>query len=104
MESLRYRCPALGGFVDDDRQKEYHFIGDVPLAFYGELPLAAEVTLKPGLGMGGDDGNEKRAVTDLIADLAIPGVPAPEFALVKPDLDASASKSVADPPCHLHIL
>jgi hypothetical protein len=38
--------------------------------------------------MSGDDRNEERAVTDLIADLAIPGVPAPEFALVKPDLNA----------------
>jgi hypothetical protein len=51
MESLRYRGPPLGGFIDDDGQEEYEFIGDVPLAFYGELPLAAEIPFKPGLGM-----------------------------------------------------
>jgi hypothetical protein len=50
------------------------------------------------------DGNEKRAVTDLIADLAIPRVPTPEFALVKPDLDASGPESVANLSCRAHIL
>jgi hypothetical protein len=104
VESLRDRGPALGGFIDDDRQEERQFIGDVALSFYGELPLASEIPFKPGLRMGGDHGNEKGAVTDLIADLAIPGVPAPEFALVKPDLDASGPESVANLPCRAHIL
>jgi hypothetical protein len=104
MESLRYRGPPLGGFIDDDGQEKCQFIGDVPLAFYGELPLAAEIPFKPGLGMGGDDGNEKRAVTDLIADLAIPGVPAPEFALVEPDFDAHSPKGLANPLGSLCVL
>jgi hypothetical protein len=104
MESLRYGSPPLRGVIDDNGQEEREFIGDVPLAFYGELPLAAEIPFKPRLGMSGDDGYEKRAVPDLIADLAIPGVPAPEFALIKPDLDAGGPESVTNLPCRPHIL
>jgi hypothetical protein len=104
MESLRHRGPSLGGFIDDDGQEECQFIGDIPLAFYSELPLAPKIPFKPGLGMGRDDGNEKHTVTDLVADFAIPSVPAPEFALVKPDLDASGPESAANPQCRVHIL
>src|SRR6516162_4607567 len=43
-------------------------------------------------------------MTDLIADLAIPGVSAPELTLIKPDIDASGPESVADPPRRAHIL
>jgi hypothetical protein len=104
MESLGHRGPALRGLIDDDGQEERLFIRDVPLSFYGELPLTPEVPFKPGLRMGGDEGNEERTVTDLIADLAIPGVPASKFTLVQPDLDASGSKPVADPSGGFDIL
>jgi hypothetical protein len=104
MESFRYRGPSLGGFIDDDGYEEREFIGDISLTFHSELPLAAEIPFKPGLGVGGDDGNEERAVSDLIADLAIPSVSAPEFALVKPDLDASGPQSAANLPCRARIL
>ena len=97
MESLRHRGAPLGGFIDDDGQEECQFIGDVPLAFYGELPLAAEIPFKSGLGMGGDDGNEKRAVTDLVTDLAIPSIATAQLALVEPDLNAGRTQYLANP-------
>jgi hypothetical protein len=104
MESVRYRGPPLGSFIDDDGQEESQLIRGVPLALYGELPLAAEIPFKPGLGMRGDDGNEKRAVTDLIADLAIPSVPAAQLALIEPYFDSSGPQHATDACRRLRVL
>ncbi len=96
MESLRDRGLSFRCFINDNGQEKRHLIRDISLAFYSELPLPAEIPFKSGLGMGRDNGNEKRAVTNLIANLAIPGISAPEFTLVEPDLDTSGPQRIAD--------
>ena len=46
-------------------------------------------------GVGGDDRNEQPAVVDLLADLAVPGIAAPQLALVEPDFDTGGAECLA---------
>jgi hypothetical protein len=45
--------------------------------------------------MGRDKGYEQPAVVDPLANLAIPSVAAPQFALVEEDLDATSPQCIA---------
>jgi hypothetical protein len=47
----------------------------------------AKIAFEPLLGVLGDDGNEQGAVMDLMPDLLIPGIPAPQLALIEKDFD-----------------
>src|SRR6516165_3928848 len=69
-----------------------------------EVPLEPEVALMTRSGVRGDDRYEERALVDLLADLLIPRVTAPQFALVKPDLDAGGAQGITDLPRSLGIL
>ena len=51
-----------------------------------------------------DDRHEQRAGLDLLPDRGIPDVAAAQFALVKPDFDASLSQSLADAASGIGVL
>jgi hypothetical protein len=57
-------------------------------ALLGNAPLEPEIAFRTRRGVRRDDRDEQRAVADLLADLQVPGVPAAQLALIKPDLDA----------------
>jgi hypothetical protein len=52
----------------------------------------------------GDDRDKKSAVMNLPADLPVPGFPAPQLALVEPNLDCGGAKCLANPLRRLRIL
>lgn len=58
--------------------------GDQMRAIHGEFPFEAEVSFRTRMGVLRDEGKKKRAGPDLLADRLIPGVPAPQLALVEP--------------------
>jgi hypothetical protein len=72
--------------------------------FDGELPLVAKIALEPLLGMPGDNRNEEGTVVDLVPDLLIPRVPAPQLALIEKDLYAGRAQCLANPLRRLRIL
>ena len=47
-------------------------------------------------GVAGDEGNEQRAMTDLITDEMIPSVATPKFALIEKDFDARCAQRLAN--------
>ena len=54
--------------------------------------------------VGGNNGNEQRAVLDLAPDLLIPGVPTAQLTLIEKDLDAARTQRIANPLRRLRIL
>jgi hypothetical protein len=52
----------------------------------------------------GDNRNEEGAVVDLVPDLLIPRVPAPQLTLIEKDLDAGGAKCLANLLRSLRIL
>ncbi len=94
---LRNAGGGFGRIVNHDRQQERCIIGHVMSALDRQAPLTSKIALGPRIGMSGDDRDEQCAVVQLLADLPIPGVPAPQFALVEPDLDARGAQGLADP-------
>jgi hypothetical protein len=97
------RLPFWCG-VDNDRDKERHPLGQVVRAIDGEFPLAPEITLGPRFRACRDNRHEQPALTDLLANAAVPRVPTPKLALVEPDLDASGAERPANPLSRLGIL
>jgi hypothetical protein len=81
---------VLGRIVNNDRNQESLVLGHVMCSFDGEIPLVTKVTLKPLLGMPGDNRNKEDAVVDLVPDLLVPRVATPQLTLIEPDLDASS--------------
>jgi hypothetical protein len=79
-------------------------LGHVVRTFDGELPFVAKIALEPLLGVLGDHRNEEGAVVDLVPDLLIPRVPAPQLALIEKDLDAGRTQCRANPLGSLRIL
>ena len=73
-------------------------------AIDGEFPLESKITLEPLLGMLGHDRHEQGAVVDLVTDLLIPRVPAPQLALIEKDLDGGRTQSLANLLSRLRIL
>ena len=55
-----------------------------------------KIALEPLLGVLGDNWNEERAVVDLVPDLLVPRVPAPQLALIEKDLDAGRTQRLAN--------
>jgi hypothetical protein len=87
-ESIGYVCIPLRSVVDAHRNKECALAPYQVRALLGEMPFEAEVALGSRLRPRGNDWHEERAVADLLTDAPVPGVPAPQLALVEPDLDA----------------
>ena len=54
--------------------------------------------------MGRDDREEERAFPYLVANLLVPNIAAPKFALIEPDFDAGGSQCVGDTSRRLGIL
>ena len=63
-----------------------------------------KIALEALLGVLGDERNEERAVVDLVPDLLIPRVPAPQLALIEKDLDAGRTQCLANLLGRLRIL
>jgi hypothetical protein len=51
-----------------------------------------------------DDRDEQRTGLDLLADRVVPGVPAPQLALIEPDLDAGGTERFSNTLRRLYIL
>jgi hypothetical protein len=47
--------------------------------------------------VSGDDRDEEPTVVNLLADVAVPGIATPQFALVEPHLDVCAAHRRRDP-------
>jgi hypothetical protein len=103
-EPLRHSCIIITRVVDDDRQQESHVGIHEVTAINRQLPLKTEVPFTAIVRSARDDRNEKRAGLDLLADRPVPGVPAPQLALVEPDLDAGGSQCLTNPLGGLRIL
>jgi hypothetical protein len=61
-----------------------------------ELPLEAEIPLDAIVRGMRDDREEQGAGLDLLADRGVPCVPAPQLALVEPNLDSGGSQGLAN--------
>src|SRR3984885_4911662 len=73
-------------------------------AIDGEFPLESKITLEPLLGMLRHDRHEQGTVVDLVADLLIPRVPAPQPALIEKNLDVRRTQRLANLLSRLRIL
>jgi hypothetical protein len=62
-----------------------------------QLPFKTEVPLTAIVRGVRDDRQEQGAGLDLLADRGVPGVPAPQLALVEPNLDSGDSQGLANP-------
>ena len=71
---------------------------------YRQPPFTAEIAFRPAFGIRRNNGYEQRTIPHLLADLVIPRIPAPQFALVEPDLDASGAQCIANTPSGLDVL
>jgi hypothetical protein len=69
-----------------------------------QLPFETEVPLTAIVRGVREDREEQGAGLDLLADQLIPGVPAPQLALVEPNLDSAGSQRLANPLGSLRIL
>jgi hypothetical protein len=83
--------------VNDDRQQESLVGSHEVRAVNRELPFKTEISLDPSVRILGDDGDKERTGLDLPADRRIPGIPAPQLALVEPDLNPRVSQICAEP-------
>src|SRR5579863_861379 len=61
-----------------------------------QFPLEPEVSFDPCVRIRRDDGDEKRARPDLLADRCIPRISATQLALVEPYFDAGGAQCGAD--------
>jgi hypothetical protein len=69
-----------------------------------QLPFETEEPFTAIMRGTRDDREEQGAALDLLADQLIPGVPAPQLALVEPNLDSAGSQCLANPLGSLRIL
>ena len=104
LECIRDKRFLIASAVNDDRYQEGLLLGHVMGAFDCEVPLVPKIALEPLLGVLGDKRNEERAVVDLVPDLLIPRVPAPQLALIEKDLNARRAQCLANPLGSLRIL
>ena len=95
-EAVRYVRARVARVIDDDRNQKGYALGHVTSAFDRQPPLAAEVALMTSVRVGGDDRYEEGAIVDLLANRAIPGIPAAKLALVEPDFYACDSKRIGN--------
>jgi len=103
-ERVRDNGLLIAGTVNDDWHEECLLLGHVVCTFDGELPFVPKVTLKTLLGMVGNHRNEEGAAVDLVPDLLIPRVAAPQLALIEKGLDAGRTQCLANLLGSLRIL
>jgi hypothetical protein len=103
-KSLWHAFIIITCVVDDDRQQEGLVGIHEVRAINRQLPFKTEVPLTT-IVRGVRDYREKQgAGLDLLADRLIPGVPAPQLALVEPDFDARRPEGFADTAGRLRVL
>jgi len=88
MELLRHRSASFRCPIDDNWNEKGPLVGHITGAVRCQTPLAAEIAFIAAFRICRDHRDEQTAVVDLLSDLAIPGVPAPQLALIEPDFDA----------------
>jgi hypothetical protein len=103
-ELVGHEGVLFAGTVDHHRHEERLLLGHVVRTLHGELPFVPKVTLKPVLGVMGDNRNEEHAVADLAPDLLVPGVATAQLALIEKDLDTACAQRCGDFPSGLGIL
>ena len=74
--------------VDDEGYQEGAPCRHEMRAIDRQLPFQAEIALSSSTSVGRDQRDEERAGFDLPANRRIPGIPAPQLALVEPHFDA----------------
>jgi hypothetical protein len=69
-----------------------------------KFPLTPKVTFQACLRGSRDDWNEQGAIVDVLSDLTVPDITAPQLALVEPDLDTGGAERVANVPRGFRVL
>jgi hypothetical protein len=73
-------------------------------ALIRKIPLKPEIAFMPRRRVRRNHRHKQCAVVDLPADLVIPRVSAPQFALIEPDFDSGSAECLANLLGSLHIL
>lgn len=97
LERLGYVRACLGDCIQAHGHDEHPIARHHVRALICEIPLEPEITFLPGCTVGGDHGDEERAVVDLAPDLLVPGVPAAQSGLIEPDFESGRAKRCANP-------
>jgi hypothetical protein len=87
-----------------DGTKERLDLSHVVDPFDGLLPLPAEVAFEPLVRVVAEDWHKLRATVKLLANGAVPGITAAQFALVEPDFNARRPEGIANTLRRLRIL
>jgi hypothetical protein len=61
-----------------------------------EVPLSSKIPLGARLRVGGNDRQEKGALSNLLLDLRVPDITASQLTLVKPHLHSEATQRIGD--------
>ena len=106
VERIRDIRPPSARPVNDDRHEKGASAAAISwLRSIGKLPLKPEIALEPSRAVcSGDNRNEERAVVDLVPDLLIPNVPAPQLALIEKHPDAGRTQCLANLLSSLRVL
>ena len=81
-KAVRHIRVRVTRVINDDRNQKRQPVGHVANAFDRQPPFAAKVALVTSVRVYGNEGHEENALVDLVADLLIPGVATPQFALI----------------------
>jgi hypothetical protein len=90
--------------VNNDGYEESLLRSHVVRTFDGEFPFVPKVTLKPLLRVLGNNRDKEDTIVDLVPDLLVPGISAPQLALVEEDLDAGSAQRLSNLSGCLRIL
>ncbi len=101
---LRHPFIIIARVIDDDGQQEGQVRIHEVTAINRQLPFETEVAFTAIMRRVRDDREEQSAGPDLLADRLVPRIPAPQLALVEPDLDAGGSQCLGNPLGRLRIL
>lgn len=104
MKLVGYARLCVGRVVDHEGEEETLVARHQVRSIRGQFPFESKVTLAARLRVGRDHGNKERALPDLPPNALVPLVAAPQFALVKPHLDARGPEGFADAPRRLRVL
>jgi len=96
LEGIRHPCRSFARAVDGYRDDKRLVSGHVANTFDRQPPFPTEVALVSHFSLGRDNGDKEPTVVNLFPDAAVPGIPASQLTLVKPDFDARSSECIAD--------
>src|SRR5579871_277506 len=84
----RHQRVGLSGTVHNNRYEERHLGSHQVRSVDRQLPFQAEIALRSRLRVSRDDRDKQRTVPDLLTDLIVPDVTAPEFGLIEPNFNS----------------